>query len=315
MTGDVLDLRRLRYFVALAEELHFTRAAARLSIAQPALSQHILRLEGDIGARLFDRTRRSVRLTDSGAVLLRHARALLEGSAAAKRELARSSRGEVGRIAVAFAPTVGGLLPAAFRAFRQRFPDVAVELHEIPSPEAQAELLLRDAIQVGVGQRATAEGRKLRAERVLSERFTSVALPARHRLVTRQARPINLSQLWAERIITPPASSPYVAQLATVAQTAGASPQLVTAADPTTRLVLVAAGVGVTLLLPSAPRLRHPDIAYRRLVGAPMIVDVYATVRSDEVRPQVRAFLGAVRAVGRGDDARHAARQSISISG
>jgi DNA-binding transcriptional LysR family regulator len=301
MTSDVLDLARLRYFVAVAEELHFTRAAVRLSIAQPALSLQIRRLERDVGTRLFERTPRSVRLTDAGALLLRHARALLEGSAAARSELERSVRGEIGRIVVAFVPTVGAsLLPAAFRAFRDRFPEVVVELREVPSVDAQAELLLRDSVQIAIGQRADADRQKLRAERVLSERFSMVALPARHPLATRRRQSLELGDLWSERLITPPPSNPYVAQLIAIAQRSGATPRLMTATDATTRLVLVAAGLGVTLLLPSAPRIVHPGITYRRLVGAPMNVDVYATVRADEARPQVRAFLGALRAVQRG---------------
>jgi DNA-binding transcriptional LysR family regulator len=300
MTGDVLDLARLRYFVAVAEELHFTRAAERLSIAQPALSVHIRRLERELGAPLFERTRRSVRLTEGGAVLLRHARALLDGSAVAQREFTRTVRGEAGRIAIAFAPTVGAsLLPAAFRAYRERFPDVTVELREIGARDTLMDLLLRDAVQIVIGQRLDPEGRTLRAERVLSERFSAVGLPAAHPLAVRRRRSVELRELWGERLITSPASNPYIAELIAVAAAAGASPQLMPASDATTRLVLVAAGVGVTLLLPSAPRIVHPGIAYRRLVGAPITIEVCATIRADETRPHVRAFLSAIRAAGR----------------
>src|ERR1700761_1668074 len=101
-----MELRHLRYFVAVAEELHFTRAAERLHIAQPPLSQQIRALEDELGVRLFERTRRSVALTDAGHALLERARALLSSAQALPAELQRIARGEVGQLRIGFSSTL-----------------------------------------------------------------------------------------------------------------------------------------------------------------------------------------------------------------
>ena len=301
--SDPLDVSRLRHFLAVAEDLHFTRAAARLNIAQPALSQHIRRLEHELDVQLFERTRRSVKLTDAGRVLQRHARALIDASAIARRDTGRAAHGEMGTIAIGFSPTLGGsVLPAAYRSYRGRFPEVTVDLREVPTPSGQAELLVRDELQIALGHYASGDA-QLRSERIGSEHFTAVALPAEHRLATRAK--VSLRDLLGERLIIPAVTNPYVAQVIVTAEKAGVSPDLVPATDSTTRLVLVAAGVGVTMLLSSAPHILHPGIVYRPLTGGPS-VDLYATLRSDQRSPHVMSFLtelrrfGATRAEARG---------------
>jgi DNA-binding transcriptional LysR family regulator len=289
--SDPLDVSKLRYFVAVAEDLHFTRAAARLNIAQPALSQHIRRLEDELDVQLFERTRRSVKLTDAGRMLQRHAQALIEASAVARRDTERAAHGEIGTVVIGFAPSLGGsVLPAAYRAYRARFPGVAIHLREVSSPSMRAELLLQDQLQITLGP-ASADA-QLRSERIGSEQFTSVALPAGHRLAAR--RSIDLREVLAERLITPAATNPYIAQLMATAEKAGVVPELVPTTELTTRLVLVAAGVGVTMLLSSSPRIAHPGIVYRPLTGAPT-VDLYATMRFDQRSPHVMAFLAELR--------------------
>src|SRR5918999_5114969 len=131
-----MEIRHLRYFVAVAEERHFTRAAAKLRTAQPALSQQIRRLERELGTPLFHRTNRSVELTHSGHVFLHHARQVIEAANRAKRAARQAGRGDLGRLTIGLLaqPTVD-LLPDLLAAYRDRHPDVDVELRELTNRE------------------------------------------------------------------------------------------------------------------------------------------------------------------------------------
>jgi DNA-binding transcriptional LysR family regulator len=131
-----VENRRLKLFVAVAEELHFTRASVRLRIAQPHLSQEIRRLEREIGVELFTRTKRSVSLTPAGSVFLERVRIVLDYTADAMRAAQRASRGEVGRIRVGFTrvPAIG-VIPDAIVRFRSAYPDVEVLLKDVSSDE------------------------------------------------------------------------------------------------------------------------------------------------------------------------------------
>jgi DNA-binding transcriptional LysR family regulator len=143
-----MELRHLRYFVAVAEELNYRRASERLRVAQPALSSQIKDLESDVGARLLDRDTGGVRLTDAGAAFLeeaRHILALAEQAVVVAREAAKGRRG---RLTVGyFAPIFMGLMPALLKAYREKFPDVDVVLVELPIAE-QIAALESGAIQI-----------------------------------------------------------------------------------------------------------------------------------------------------------------------
>src|ERR1700761_3850556 len=129
-----MELRHLRYFVAVAEELHFTRAAERLHIAQPPLSQQIRALEDELGVRLFERTRRSVALTDAGHALLERARELLAATQSLPAQLQRIARGEVGQLRIGFSSTLPltRLLRTIVADWRRRHPGVALSLRGMP---------------------------------------------------------------------------------------------------------------------------------------------------------------------------------------
>src|SRR4051794_35876297 len=125
-------LRQLRYFVAVAEELHFGRAAERMQIAQPALSQQIKRLESDVGAELFFRTKRHVELSGAGTALLPYARRALEDVAAGVENARRAQRGEIGALRIGFVESAAAtIVPTAVREFRREHPDVALTLREL----------------------------------------------------------------------------------------------------------------------------------------------------------------------------------------
>ena len=144
-----MDLRHLRYFVAVAEELHFGRAAARLHIAQPALSQQIRRLEEELQASLLRRTKRHVELTEAGRIFVQEARATLAQAERAVRLAQRATRGEIGRLGVGLCTWIDTTyIPKAIRTFGERHPEVELELHSLASPE-QLSALRDGRINVG----------------------------------------------------------------------------------------------------------------------------------------------------------------------
>jgi DNA-binding transcriptional LysR family regulator len=196
-----MDLRRLRYFVAVAEERHFGRAAERLHIAQPPLSQQIQRLEAEVGAPLLYRTTRSVELAPAGAVLLERAREILAAVDAAAEDARRAARGEYGRLAIGFTGSATyALLPALAGALRETMPGVMLDLRgELLTP-AQVELLLDGTLDLGLLRPPVTE-RDLSVEVLRSEPLVCV-LPEAHRLASSDAVP--LDQLAGEPFIAYP---------------------------------------------------------------------------------------------------------------
>ena len=146
-----MELRHLRYFVAVAEELHFTRAALRLNIAQPPLSQQIRALEQELGVQLFERTRRSVALTDAGAALLVRAREVLSATQSLPEELQRVARGEVGQLRIGFSATLPltRVLSDVVADHRRSHPGVALHLREMHT-QLQFDGLRRGELDVGL---------------------------------------------------------------------------------------------------------------------------------------------------------------------
>src|SRR3954465_7310062 len=144
-----MELRHLRYFVAVGEELHFGRAAVRLGVAQPPLSRQIQRLEGELGVRLFERTKRRGELTEAGRVFLERSRRVLEQADLAVSAAQRAARGETGTLAVGFVGSATyGVLPEILRVFRRRFPAVELVLYEMGST-AQQRAVAEGRLQLG----------------------------------------------------------------------------------------------------------------------------------------------------------------------
>src|SRR3954454_10896492 len=175
-----MELRHLRYFVAVAEELHFGRAAERLFIVQPALSKQIASLEKELGVELFLRSKRHVELTPAGAALLEDARQVLAQAEGAKLRAQLASRGEVGVLEVGFVvPVLYDLLPHMLRAFRARYPTVQVSLHELHSRQIINGVLSRD-LHIGFSRLPiTGDGETLRVQPLVEEAVV-VALPESH---------------------------------------------------------------------------------------------------------------------------------------
>ena len=145
-----MDLRRLRYFIAVAEELSFNRAARRLRIAQPPLSNQIKQLVGELGVVLFERTSRGVRMTEAGELLLEEARRIFVEVDQTVRTVQRVGHGEVGRLVLGFVPSASNeVLPPILHAFRERFPEVELFLREM-RPNRVVQLLHEKADRRGV---------------------------------------------------------------------------------------------------------------------------------------------------------------------
>jgi len=264
-----MDLRHLRIFVAVAEELHFGRAAERLHMAQPPLSQAVRGLEDELGARLFERTSRSVRLTAAGAALLPAARALLEQAAAAARLARRVHLGEAGELAVGYMnPVMDAVLCRALARFRRERPDVAVRLRELPTP-VQLEELRAGRLDIAfIRLLDDAAGQDLRGLelRVAVREPYVVALPEGHRL--RRLRRVPLRELDGEPLILfPRAGMPRLHDaMLSALRAAGAVPRIVQeVSGKHASLALTAAGFGLCLVPESARDWRRRGVALRPL--------------------------------------------------
>lgn len=293
----VLDARKLACFVALAEELHFTRAAARLRVTQSALSQQIARLEAEVGVDLVSRGSRRVALTAAGEVFLHGARATLAQAAAAAEAARRAARGEVGRISLAFADAAPlGILPGLVSRFRAACPDVHLAL---------AEMMTSDAVDAVLQRRLDAAllrpmpGTEELETLVLWREPYVVALPAAHPLAAEPR--IRLEQLRDEPFVaTSPAKARYIDwRFRGALARAGVQPRVVQEANQLTALAgLVGAGLGVAFLPASAARLALEGVVYRPLGGpdAPT-TEMALAWRRDETAPTVGRLVAVARRI------------------
>jgi DNA-binding transcriptional LysR family regulator len=276
-----MELRHLRYFVAVAEEGHVTRAAARLGIQQPPLSQQIRALESELQVQLFRRKPRGVELTQAGHALLAEAQAILRQIEHAVGATRRTARGEAGRIGLGFTSSASfhPFVPRLIREYREAHPLVALNLEESGTGELVDALgeerldaaFVRSPIASSPG--GPAPGIEVHA--VLEEAMVA-ALPARHALAAHRAgKALALEALAAETFILyrrPLGPGLYDAIIA-ACQRAGFSPTIGQEAPRMlATLSLVAAGIGVTLVPDSMRRLRVHGVTYRRLDRAAGLV-------------------------------------------
>lgn len=291
-----MHLRRLQYFTAVADELHFGRAARRLHIAQPALTQQIRQLEKEIGTELFHRTTRRVELTPAGTAYLHHARRALteleHGASAATRAVA----GETGRLSLGFAgSTTYELLPRLVRSFRSQYPSVRLEIHNELLTSAQIAALADHTIDVGF-LRPPVPGADLGLEHVRDESLIA-ALPEGHRLAGR--RNLDLALLADEGFVLYPHGASTSLGIISACNAAGFSPIVTQEASETHTLVcLVAAGLGVSLLPESVRYLKIPGVVYVSLNTAPPPLELWMAWREDETAsPALHNFLTMARTV------------------
>jgi DNA-binding transcriptional LysR family regulator len=293
-----MELRQLRYFCLLAEELHFGRAAKRLALTQPPLSQAIAKLERELGVRLFERTQRRVALTHAGTAFLDEARATLARATQAIELAQRADRGEVGRLAVGYlAATAYTLLPLVLRDFGRSFPGVKLELRELTIPQQHAALLKGD-IDLAI-LRPPVDEAELASEIIMSERFV-VALPATHPLCA--LRRVPARRLAKELFVMFPRQPGLVNHdlVMGFCLRAGFTPRVAQEANQTHTVVgLVSAGIGVALVPESTQRIGLAGVAYRPLrETTPRSRTAIAWRRADP-SPSLAAFLDVARRVAK----------------
>ena len=293
------DLRRLRYFVAVAEELHFGRAARRLNVSQPPLSVQVRTLEREIGTPLLIRTQRRVELTEAGRVLLEEARRLLDQAEAAVTHARRAADGAVGPLTVGFVSTVDySILPPLVRRFRQKHPGIALKLLELTGDRQQA-LLQSGELDLGLSiLPSPAAGLIMRP--VFREPLIA-AVPANHPLAGR--RRTALRSLAVEAFIQFPRElAPGLYDLAIAAcQKAGFTPHLAQEAiQMQTILGLVAAGLGVALVPQCMSKLQRPDVRYLALDARGFEVETVALWQTENRAPALAALIAELPAARQG---------------
>ncbi|MBO4968455.1 MAG: LysR family transcriptional regulator [Pseudomonas sp.] len=259
-----MEIKHLRSFVTLAEELHFGRAAQRLSIVQPALSMQIKMLEEELGVRLFERNRHSVALTEVGSLFLPEARATLYQSAHAADVARACGRGEIGRVRFGFVSSVlPQLLPRLIRSLHARFPRIELELKDMPGPD-QAVALKNGQLDFGL-MRLPATIPGIQTREVLQESFI-VALPGDHPLVAcTSLHPTDLSQLPVFILARRYAPGFYDEVMQALTHRGAHLQNATELGEFTTMLALVSAGLGVGLLPANAGRALPANVISRPL--------------------------------------------------
>jgi DNA-binding transcriptional LysR family regulator len=263
-TINTVELRHLRYFMAVAEALSFRRAAEKLHLAQPALSTQIKSLEGELGVRLFDRTTRSVELTQAGRVLVEEARAVLAAAAQAERRVKRADEGVVGLLRLGIiAPTANAWLAEILRNFRQRFPGVQLSIFDLTTPE-QLERLRANELDAGL-LRPPVSFPELEYKFVEESEYV-LAVPSGHRLATKPR--LHWRDFHDEPMVMghPNMQHGYYDPFLAACAKAGAKPRPVQYTnDIQTKLWLISAGFGIAPSTATLADVKRPGLVFRKL--------------------------------------------------
>ena len=296
-----MELRHLRYFVAVAEELHFGRAAKRLHIVQPTLSAQIARLEEELGVSLLYRTKRKVELTEAGRAFLAEEHKTLERSERAVREARRAASGEAGRLAVGLVGSATyGVLTEVLGLYSERFPDVQLAPREM-NTVGQIEALREGSIQVGfLRPRSDFDAEDLRIEIFTREPMMAV-LPREHQLCASKVVP--LKALAGEPFVLPAREREpgFCEQVANACREAGFVPRVAQeVTEMQVGLGLGAAGMKYVGLLPASVRnIKTTGVVFKKLAKPVPEMTLFIAWRPEGVSPAARAFLDVVEKVVR----------------
>jgi DNA-binding transcriptional LysR family regulator len=288
-----IELRHLRYFIAVAEELHFSRAAERLGMSQPPLSQQIRDLESALGVRLLRRTNRRVELTAAGQFYLDAAKDIVARVDDAGDMARRAERGEIGELQVAFTRStpLSDVFPRAIRAFRDAYPAVRLVLQERNTLQ-QVECLLDGRQQVGL-VRGTRVPPALVTHKLVDDPLVAV-LRADHPLARRKRGSLRMEELADENFVVfvRAAGTGIHDQLLTMCRNAGFVPRIAQeAGESSTMIGLVAAGMGVAVLPRSLRQVQVKGVAYVAIDSPDAASALYLTHRRDDASPLVKAFM------------------------
>jgi DNA-binding transcriptional LysR family regulator len=285
----MIEVRQLRYFQAVAEELHFGRAAARVAIAQPALSRQVQQLEEAIGTPLLRRTQRRVELLPAGALLLERTRMILHELERAAADTRRTGAGELGRLTVGFIhSSTYGLLPSIVGRFRELYPAIELELQELPIT-AQHAALLRGTIDVGL-LRVQSAPAELEVLPVMEDPLL-LALPTLHPLAARQK--LRLKSVAADPFVMfgKVDSALFHERIQALCQRAGFEPRVAQYATQIHTVVgLVGAGLGVAVVPATARNLHPQNVRFIRLIDEAEPLHVALAWRRGHETPAIRSF-------------------------
>ena len=277
-----IDLKLLRYFIAVAEELHFGRAAARLNMSQPPLSIHIKELEQQLGTLLFVRHSRSVALTHAGKVLMEESRRLIASTNQALARVEKIGRGEAGRIELGVVGTAmwGRMRPVMHRFLKDN-PNVEVMFRE-KSPGLQMALLERRELDAGIWRMATSVPEHFTSLRLHEAAFL-VAMPEEHPLAACDRVP--LDALRDEYFVALPSVHSDWAFLQIICQQAGFTPMIVReVVEPQTVLAMISMGIGITLMADSYAQMNWPGVVFRPL-AVRIPADLYIVYEHQQATP------------------------------
>ncbi|HSZ51049.1 MAG TPA: LysR substrate-binding domain-containing protein [Caulobacteraceae bacterium] len=290
-----MNLRHLRYFVAVAEEGHFGRAAERLHIVQPALSMQIRALEDEMGGALFTRTTRRVELTEAGRLLVIEAQRTLAQAQRAKDVVQASLRGEIGTIRLGFVgnAVLTGRLMADLRAFHALYPSALLDLHETP-PHTQSEAILSGELDVGYSPHSGFDiDARLTVDPLITSPFVA-AMATDHALAKNDWVP--LSAIENETLILFGLETSDEGPLGLLRQ-AGSHPKSILRVSSTLSvLATAAAGMGIALVPAAGEHLQIPHLTYRKIPELSDVADLVLISRAQETSGAVRAFLQLARA-------------------
>ncbi len=290
-----MELRQLRYFVAIAEEGSFSRAAIRLHVSQPPLSTQIRSLEEELGAPLLARTNRGVSLTASGQVFYEEVRAILGRLENARARALQADRGDVGMLSVGFVSIADyGILPPALKSFRSQFPLAEVQLHELTT-DAQIRELRAARLDLGFGL-APVEEPDLEFTSILREALV-LAAPSDHPAVTGDT--VELRSLAKDSFIVPPRDiAPGLYDLTiSRCRSAGFAPRIVqNARQMQTVIGLVSCGMGLALVPSSVRNLKRTGVRYLQLRGRPSRIELGILRRRESANALGAHFVAALKA-------------------
>jgi DNA-binding transcriptional LysR family regulator len=286
-----MELRHLRYFVAVAEELNFRRAAERLRVAQPALSAQIKNLEQELGVRLFDRTTRSVLLTQTGQVFLGEARGILGATTHAEQLVRKAEQGLVGTLRVGvITPATGPLLAKVLRHFHQKYPGVQLSLSALTSAE-QLKRLRAGELDAGLLRPPVTSPEF--DTRFVEQAPQVLAVPAGHRLAKK--RRLEWTDFNGEGLVMihPDQQHSFYDPFIAACVKAGAKTHVAQyAQDVQIKMWLISAGFGIAPVTATLEEIRRPGVVFRPLPpGLPPVQTVLVWRRLDVSAPVVKNFL------------------------
>ncbi|MDB5970008.1 MAG: hypothetical protein JWQ90_2458 [Hydrocarboniphaga sp.] len=297
-----MELRQLKYFIAVAEERSFSRAAQRLHVSQPPLSTQLKALEDELGVRLLDRSNRGVTLTAAGQVFFDEMRAVLARFERGKEMARNAGRGDVGTLSVGFVSIADySILPPALKEFRSLYPGMAVQLHELTT-DAQVREIRAARLDLGIGL-GPLDTPDLLFEPVATEGLV-LAAPTGHHL-TKGGKAVDLRALSNESFIIPPRElAPGLFDLIIgKCRAAGFTPRITQQArQMQTVISLVASGMGFALVPASLQNLRRRGVQYRPLRGPVAALELGIVTTRDDDNPASRNFVATLLRVAQTGD-------------